>query len=119
MELAGGGPPSDTLYMNVSAESALSGRRTKLGDVTWSSAAFLQNFIAIILVGDRWRVSLVGFFEALLTDEALAKRLFGQLAAGAQWLGKCGVVHKDLKPDNIMLTKPFLKGKDADKHFVS
>jgi len=48
--------------------------------------------------------------KALLTDEALAKKLFGQLAAGAQWLGKCGVVHKDLKPDNVMLTKPFLEG---------
>lgn len=48
--------------------------------------------------------------DALLTDEALAKKLFGQLAAGAQWLGKCGVVHKDLKPDNVMLTKPFLEG---------
>ena len=35
--------------------------------------------------------------KALLTDEALAKKLFGQLAVGAQWLAKCGVVHKDLK----------------------
>ena len=48
--------------------------------------------------------------KALLTDEALAKKLFGQLAVGAQWLAKCGVVHKDLKPDNVMLTKPFLEG---------
>lgn len=54
-----------------------------------------------------WRTALG---DALLTDEALAKKLFGQLAAGAQWLGKCGVVHKDLKPDNVMLTKPFLEG---------
>lgn len=79
MELAAGGSLSDTLYDGVSAEGALGGVRTPLGD-------------------------------ALLTDEALAKKLYGQLAAGFQWLGQCGVVHKDLKPDNIMLTKPFLQG---------
>eukprot|EP00913_Durusdinium_trenchii_P020899 g19637.t1 len=79
MEHAAGGSLSGTLYEKVTAETASSGVRTKLGN-------------------------------ALLTDEALAKKLFGQLAAGAQWLARCGVVHKDLKPDNIMLSKPFLEG---------
>ena len=33
MELAGGGSLSDSLYKGVSAEGALGGRRTALGDV--------------------------------------------------------------------------------------
>mmetsp|Transcript_106405 Transcript_106405/g.318046 ORF Transcript_106405/g.318046 Transcript_106405/m.318046 type:complete len:552 (+) Transcript_106405:54-1709(+) len=47
---------------------------------------------------------------ALLTDEAQAKRLFGQLAAGVQWLAECGVIHKDLKPDNVMFSAPWGEG---------
>lgn len=42
------------------------------------------------------------FGTVMLTDEAQAKKLFAPLAAGVQWLAQCGVIHKDLKPDNIM-----------------
>lgn len=59
MELAGGGPLSDTLYMNVSAESTLSGRRTKLGDVTWKKrrlggALFLNGTELLLTGGCQW-----------------------------------------------------------------
>mmetsp|Transcript_38428 Transcript_38428/g.86617 ORF Transcript_38428/g.86617 Transcript_38428/m.86617 type:complete len:521 (-) Transcript_38428:74-1636(-) len=48
--------------------------------------------------------------DELITNEAMAKELFVQVAAGAQWLAQCGVIHKDLKPDNIMLSKAWKDG---------
>ncbi|CAJ1452311.1 unnamed protein product [Effrenium voratum] len=48
--------------------------------------------------------------DALITDERAAKEIFSQLAAGVQWLAQCGVSHKDLKPDNVMLSRPLSEG---------
>lgn len=44
--------------------------------------------------------------EVAVFQESVAKYLFHQLLEGAMYLHEQGVIHKDLKPDNIMLSLP-------------
>lgn len=74
MELAGGGSLMSRLYNGVTVESS-----AKSGVRT-------------------------DFGTRLLTNEAAAKEVFGMLASGVSWLSRCGIMHQDLKPDNIMFT---------------
>ena len=37
-------------------------------------------------------------------DEAVVRKLLGQLAAALKYIHECGLIHRDLKPSNIMVT---------------
>eukprot|EP00929_Paragymnodinium_shiwhaense_P019543 TRINITY_DN13284_c0_g2_i3.p1 TRINITY_DN13284_c0_g2~~TRINITY_DN13284_c0_g2_i3.p1 ORF type:complete len:293 (+),score=51.10 TRINITY_DN13284_c0_g2_i3:74-952(+) len=74
MEMAGGGSLMGKLYDGVTVES-----------------------------GDRNGVR-TEWGTALLTNETEAQYVFGQIASGIAWLAGCGIMHQDLKPDNIMFT---------------
>lgn len=49
---------------------------------------------------DRWLRSLPGG----AADERTAKRVFNQIASAVRYCHKKHVCHRDLKPDNILLT---------------
>eukprot|EP00930_Biecheleria_cincta_P069757 TRINITY_DN57461_c0_g1_i1.p1 TRINITY_DN57461_c0_g1~~TRINITY_DN57461_c0_g1_i1.p1 ORF type:complete len:393 (-),score=61.34 TRINITY_DN57461_c0_g1_i1:242-1420(-) len=54
--------------------------------------------------------------EILVFNEDLAKHFFAQLVQGTAYIHGKGIIHKDLKPDNICLTRPV---PCADPRFVA
>ncbi|CAE7549092.1 SAK1 [Symbiodinium natans] len=54
--------------------------------------------------------------EVLVFQEELVRFFCGQLSEGLDYLHEQGVIHKDLKPDNIVLSKPI---PVCDPRFVS
>ncbi|CAE8646648.1 unnamed protein product, partial [Polarella glacialis] len=56
-----------------------------------------------------------GQFEVIAFQEVLARYLFGQLLEGLAYIHEQGIIHKDLKPDNLLLTIPV---PSSDSRFV-
>lgn len=56
-----------------------------------------------------------GSAEVVVFQEAVAKVLFRQILEAVVYMNEQGVIHKDLKPDNIMLTLPT---PSADSRFA-
>merc|ERR1711879_549252 len=54
--------------------------------------------------------------EVLVFNEDLARHFFAQLVQGTAYIHEKGIIHKDLKPDNICLTMPV---PCADPRFVA
>ena len=51
---------------------------------------------------------LTSYLEELADDEGAILRIAGQIASGLAAIHDCGFVHRDIKPDNILLDRESL-----------